>query len=203
MCCPIVSAAVVSSLQPLSIPPTGSVILLKCQTNSSQWMNPATLAAHTQNKTYKLPSISPQKKSILDPSLNVNVHRLPTYSDITQDKLTPAWQTVVPIKEPENPGCQGEQILMPVMVRIRRRKMKTHKYKKMRKRLAFLLKRRREAKKKKQRKALELYRSKWMKMADEFDAEKFVSESISKAKEQNWSVDVVQDWYKSKSKAGA
>ena len=79
---------------------------------------------------------------------------------------------------------------MPLLIKIRRAKMKKHQKKKWRKRMQFKLRDRKIMKLKKKENKLQDIENEYSTMSKEFDAEKFVDEQIALARKGGWGIDI-------------
>ena len=79
---------------------------------------------------------------------------------------------------------------MPLLIKIRRAKMKKHQKKKWRKRMQFKLRDQKIIKLKKKEKKLQDIENEYSTMTKEFDAEKFVDEQIALARKGGWGIDI-------------
>ena len=79
---------------------------------------------------------------------------------------------------------------MPVLVQIRKRKMKKHQRKKWRKRMQFRIRDRKILIAKRKENKMRELEKKFSTLADEFDAEKFVDERIALARKGGWEIDI-------------
>jgi 6-pyruvoyl-tetrahydropterin synthase len=153
-------------------------------------------------KEYRLPSIvsvEKDKRSILDSLDHNRACRLPTYNQL--EKFTPAAQRVVSITDP-NPLQRIIDQGAPVVkkearqmstIRIRRKKMKKHQLRRLRKRMRFLMRKLKAVKLKKKEKRMQEYEKEKKRWADEFDAEKVIDEHLVKARDCGWGIDILAE----------
>ena len=164
-----------------------------CASNSAQF-------APTGGKLYKLPSaasVTLPKITILDPSAMKNWYNLPTYNSVVTEKVTPAWQNIYPISDPDplqkviDQGMPTREIYtMPLLVTIRHKKMKKHKLKKLRKRMRFLYRRLKLEKKKKKEYRLQQLCAAKIASGNAFDAEAYIAQQIEAAKRGGFKIDI-------------
>ena len=150
---------------------------------------------------YKLPTVANTgcAKTILDPSCTTGVYELPTSPTTILEKVNPSSAHTVPIEDP-NPlqriidegAPTVEKHAMPMILRIRRKKMKKHKLKKMRRRNIFLIRRLGKEKKRKKDMVLQDFEKRMQDIAEQFDADKYVDERINLARKGGWGIDVLQ-----------
>ena len=141
---------------------------------------------------YKLPSVisnSVCKKTILDPLINPQLYKLPTYQTVLQEKVNPALGNESPKVDPLPVVIRKEAAWL---VRVRHKKMKKHKLKKLRKRMYFWNKKQTDIKMKKKEKMMQLMEKQFAVWADEFDAEKHVEERIAMAKKGGWGINIFE-----------
>ena len=153
--------------------------------------------------SYHLPTTSTnsiQKKTIVDPIVTPHLYKLPTFSRVVTEKVTPPPLAIVPIEDPNplQPAIdQGappvHKEAMPWLIGVRHRKMKKHKLKKFRKRMIFLFRKLNEIKKKKKEKVMLALERDFAQRADDFDAEKYADRLITKAKRGGWGIDIFED----------
>ena len=79
---------------------------------------------------------------------------------------------------------------MPLLMKIRKTKMKKHQKKKWRKRMQFRIRDRKILKLKKREQKLQEFENQYSTMTKEFDAEKFVDEQVALAKKGGWGIDI-------------
>jgi hypothetical protein len=132
-------------------------------------------------------------KKILDPEIIQRQYKLPTYFNIVQEKFTPGLENLVPKVDPSLHQSTIVKYSMPYMLRIRRHKMKKHKLKKFRKRMIFVHRKLAEIKqRKKERKMLE-FQKKWIKLAEDYDPEKFVDDRLALARKGGYGKSLFAD----------
>ena len=162
--------------------------------------------AHMNTEVIKSPYVLPtvyhgnitQKKTILDPVANKTDYKLPTVSSEVLEKFTPSLH-IVPIEEPQ--PLDKELIrkhCMPLLIRIRKRKMKKHKLRKLRKRMIFLNRKLTARKKAKKEKLMRAHELECKRKGEEFSADKFIEEKIALAREGGWHIDVWKEYRQKK-----
>ncbi len=110
---------------------------------------------------YKLPTIisnSFYKKTILDPINTPTAYKLPTISAIVLEKVAPTAEKA-PVEDPAPQGSPLVEKRAAWMIKIRKKMMKKHKLRKLRKRMIFYNRKITEVKvMKKEKKMQEVYR---------------------------------------------
>ena len=129
------------------------------------------------------------KKTILDPLINPQLYKLPTYQTVLQEKVSPELGNESPKVDPLPLVIRKEAAWL---VRIRHKKMKKHKLKKLRKKMYFWNKKQTDIKMKKKEKMMQLMEKQFAVWADEFDAEKHVEERIEMAKKGGWGINIFE-----------
>lgn len=150
------------------------------------------------------------KKTILDPLLINTSYDLPTGFSIVTEKVTPSLHHLVPIEDPD--PLQGvvdgrlppiKKEAMPWLMTLRKRKMKKHKLRKLRKKMLFVNRNLRLIKFKKREKEMQMIEKRYLDWGKEFDAEKFVDEQLKLAKSGGYEIDILADRHKAKLKSEA
>ena len=188
---------------------SSSLCQLRLQGDSPVSAHFRAMARQHQQVEYKLPALSNgflPKQTILDPVTSPQVYQLPTHSGVVIEKLTPSLMNVTPIRDP-NPLQQiidqgappVTKECMPYLMRIRKRKMKKHKLRKLRKRMIFLNRKLAEIKKAKKEKKMVAYEAMWAERGRSFNADKWVEDRLDQARKGGWGIDVWQE-YRMKSK---
>jgi len=159
------------------------------------------IATRERSSIQKLPYILPtlnsnriEKITILDPVVSQGHYILPTSTKIIQEKVSPSLHTpdkIAPATNKSSYKIEAKRKLLG-LITIRHKKMKKHKLKKLRKRMFYVWKREREIKARKKEKLMVLYEQNWQRLADEFNAEKYVQDQIDTAKKGGWGVNIFQ-----------
>uniref|UniRef100_A0A1B6GU16 Small ribosomal subunit protein mS38 n=1 Tax=Cuerna arida TaxID=1464854 RepID=A0A1B6GU16_9HEMI len=147
---------------------------------------PISLAALNINDIRTPPAVDPAKARIPPPQPLSWVVQLPhTKTNITYEDRVPA----TTVEEP-NPSVVQEKQAARLIV-IRRKKMKRHKLKKLRKKMKFEWAKVRQKRELKKEKLFQAGLLEKIRLAQSFDPAKFAAEKIAKAKE----VELPQVWY--------
>jgi len=152
---------------------------------------------------YQLPTVwynTVMKKSIIDPLLNFTEYDLPTVPGRDVRKDVPEVSTgVIPIEDPSQ-NAVTSKMLLPNMLVVRRRKMKKHKLKKLRKRLRFVMRRRRQLKEKRKEREIQQYEREQAKLGQLYNAEQYVDEQLVLARKSGWHIDIIAEFNREKEK---
>ena len=155
---------------------------------------------------YQLPAVwynTVMKKSIIDPRLNYREYDLPTLPSCDERKDMPAVSTgTVSIEDPNHSEVTHKAVL-PKLITIRRRKMKKHKLKKLRKRMRFVMRRQRQRKEKRKELRIQQYEKDQANEGQMFDAEQYIDEHLALARKSGWHVDIISEFNRDRKKESA
>jgi len=152
---------------------------------------------------YQLPTVwynTVMKRSIIDPLSNFTLYDLPTVADRDERKDMPQVSgSVTAVKDPDQNAVANEMLLVN-MLQIRRRKMKKHKLKKLRKRMRFVMRRRRQLKQKRKERAIQQYEREQAKLGQQYSAEQYVDEQLALARKSGWHIDIIAEFNRERQK---
>ena len=155
---------------------------------------------------YQLPTVwyhAVMKKSIIDPLSNFQEYDLPTVTGHAERKDVPEVSThVTPIKDP-NQSEVSEKMVLPLLVTIRRKKMKKHRRKKWKKKMRFVLRRKRQLKANRKEREIQKYEREQVKMGERYSAEQYVDEQLALARKSGWHIDIIAEFNRAREKEKA
>ena len=152
---------------------------------------------------YQLPTVwynTVMKKSIIDPLLNFTEYDLPTSASRNERKDMPAVSTgITPVEDPKQ-NTVTDKMVLPYMITIRRKKMKKHKLRKLRKRMRFVMRKRRQLKEKRKEREIQQYEREQAKLGQLYSAEQYVDEQLALARKSGWHIDVIAEFNREREK---
>jgi len=152
---------------------------------------------------YQLPTVwynAIMKKSIIDPLSNFTEYDLPTTAGHDERKDMPGLSTgITPVEDPKQ-NAVTDKMVLPYMITIRRKKMKKHKLRKLRKRMRFVMRRRRQLKEKRKEREIQQYEHEQAKLGQLYSAEQYVDEQLALARKSGWHIDVIAEFNREREK---
>lgn len=152
---------------------------------------------------YQLPAVwynTVMKKSIIDPLSNFKVYDLPMPSGNAYRKDVPNTSpSSIPVAiEDPNKTEVTHKMVLPKLITIRRKKMKKHKLKKLRKRMRFVMRRRSQKKLKQKEREIQQYEREQAKQGEAYSAEQYVDEQLALARKSGWHIDIISEFSREK-----
>jgi len=145
---------------------------------------------------YQLPTVwynTVMKKSIIDPLSNFEVFDLPMLPGHAERKDVPNASLPVAVEDPTKNKVTPMMVL-PYLITIRRKKMKKHKLKKLRKRLRFVMRKRRQKKERRKEREIQQYEREQAKLGQAYNPEQYVDEQLALARKSGWHIDIISEF---------
>ena len=134
------------------------------------------------------------KRSIIDPLSNLTLYDLLTVAGHDGRKDAPQVSSnITTIGDPDQSSVANEMLLLN-MLQIRRKKMKKHKLRKLRKRQRFVMRWRRQLKEKRKECAIQQYEREQAKLGEQYSAEQYVDEQLALARKSGWHIDIITEF---------